>query len=149
MRKQKKLVQKRVGKDGLKMLLDESNNELKYIHVTGTNGKGSVCAMTARILQCAGFREDVIADTIVKNRRVDIVRPLDSRYTDGVRSNAVNRLQMFCVHEDSRKFIAVQFQSEKHTKTHIINTALHGPVHRLGMISVVSSGFSRMWAVFP
>ena len=28
MRKQKKLVQKRVGKDGLKMLLDESNNEL-------------------------------------------------------------------------------------------------------------------------
>lgn len=31
-------------------------DRLKVIHVTGTNGKGSVCAFTARILAEAGFR---------------------------------------------------------------------------------------------
>ena len=39
MRKQKKLVQKRVGKDGLKMLLDESNNELVRKEVKRQNAR--------------------------------------------------------------------------------------------------------------
>ena len=29
---------------------------LRYLHVAGTNGKGSVCAMTERALRAAGYR---------------------------------------------------------------------------------------------
>lgn len=49
-------------KPGLKrtqLLLDKFDNphtKLKYIHVAGTNGKGSVCSMTASILKEAGYK---------------------------------------------------------------------------------------------
>ena len=29
---------------------------LRFVHVAGTNGKGSVCAMLSEILQCAGYK---------------------------------------------------------------------------------------------
>ena len=37
-------------------LLGDPQKELKFIHVAGTNGKGSFCAMTASILRAAGYR---------------------------------------------------------------------------------------------
>jgi dihydrofolate synthase/folylpolyglutamate synthase len=40
----------------LMRLLGDPQDRLRCIHVTGTNGKGSVCAMTASILQKAGYR---------------------------------------------------------------------------------------------
>ncbi len=36
--------------------LGHPEQKLKFIHVTGTNGKGSVCAMLAAILEAAGLR---------------------------------------------------------------------------------------------
>ena len=36
--------------------LGHPEEQYKIIHVAGTNGKGSVCAFTASILQEAGFR---------------------------------------------------------------------------------------------
>ena len=54
---------KRLGKTpGLACLsrvmksLGNPQEKLKVIHVAGTNGKGSVCAMTASVLQAAGYR---------------------------------------------------------------------------------------------
>ena len=47
------------GLDRMKMLLNLMHNpqdKLKYIHVAGTNGKGSVCNMTARILTAQGYK---------------------------------------------------------------------------------------------
>ena len=35
--------------------LGDPQDDLKCIHVAGTNGKGSFCAMTASILQAAGM----------------------------------------------------------------------------------------------
>ena len=35
---------------------DNPQNDLKYIHVAGTNGKGSVCAMLNSILKEAGYK---------------------------------------------------------------------------------------------
>lgn len=32
------------------------NNTMKYVHVTGTNGKGSVCALLAQILMQSGYK---------------------------------------------------------------------------------------------
>ncbi len=36
--------------------LGDPQRELKFIHVAGTNGKGSTCAMLAAVLQAAGYR---------------------------------------------------------------------------------------------
>ena len=36
--------------------LGDPQKKLKFIHVAGTNGKGSICAMTERILREAGYR---------------------------------------------------------------------------------------------
>ena len=37
-------------------LMGNPQNKLKYVHIAGTNGKGSTAAMTASILQKAGYR---------------------------------------------------------------------------------------------
>lgn len=37
-------------------LMGDPHKELKYIHIGGTNGKGSTCAMLSSILQSAGYR---------------------------------------------------------------------------------------------
>ena len=49
----------RPGLERIKELLDElgnPQNDLKFIHVAGTNGKGSVCAMLASSLKAAGYK---------------------------------------------------------------------------------------------
>lgn len=48
-----------LGLDRIRQLLEKLGNpqrDLKFIHVAGTNGKGSVCAMLAAVLQAAGYR---------------------------------------------------------------------------------------------
>lgn len=47
------------GLDSIRELcrrLGDPQRDLKFVHVAGTNGKGSVCAYTASILQAAGYR---------------------------------------------------------------------------------------------
>lgn len=48
-----------LGNGLLRVLLDKMGNpqsELKFIHIGGTNGKGSVCTMTAEALKQAGYK---------------------------------------------------------------------------------------------
>ena len=49
----------RLGLDRTRELLDKLGDPqkgLKFIHVTGSNGKGSTCAMLASIFEQAGYR---------------------------------------------------------------------------------------------
>lgn len=49
----------RPGLDRINMLLEKMGNpqdSLRFIHVAGTNGKGSVCALVSSVLRCAGYR---------------------------------------------------------------------------------------------
>ncbi len=49
----------RPGLERTTELLEKMGNpqdKLKFIHVAGTNGKGSFCSMTANILKCAGYK---------------------------------------------------------------------------------------------
>ena len=49
----------RMGLDRIEALLERMGrpqDKLKFVHVAGTNGKGSTCAYIARILQEAGYR---------------------------------------------------------------------------------------------
>src|SRR5207244_13428268 len=49
----------KLGLDNIRRLLSllgDPHRGLKVLHVTGTNGKGSVCAYAASVLEKAGYR---------------------------------------------------------------------------------------------
>ncbi|MCD8316296.1 MAG: bifunctional folylpolyglutamate synthase/dihydrofolate synthase [Eggerthellaceae bacterium] len=48
-----------LGLERIRLLLDylgRPQDSLKFVHVAGTNGKGSTCAYLAKILECSGYR---------------------------------------------------------------------------------------------
>ena len=47
---------------------------------------------------------------------------------------------MLGVHEKPGKLVAVQLQAEEHPQAHVVDAALHGPVHGLGVVAVVALG---------
>lgn len=49
--------------------LGDPQNKFKSIHIAGTNGKGSVCAMTASILEETGFKTGLFISPYVVNFR--------------------------------------------------------------------------------
>lgn len=62
----------RPGLDRVKTLLDRMGNpqdKLKYIHVAGTNGKGSVCAMLSAVLVQAGYRTGLFISPYITDFR--------------------------------------------------------------------------------
>lgn len=62
----------RLGLERTVELLDRLGNPqdtLKFIHVAGTNGKGSTCAMTERILRAAGYRTGFYPSPFIENFR--------------------------------------------------------------------------------
>jgi len=54
--------------------LGNPQDKLKFIHVAGTNGKGSFCAMTASMLQAAGYRTGLFTSPYIVdfNERMQI-----------------------------------------------------------------------------
>ena len=40
--------------------LGNPQDKLKFVHVAGTNGKGSVCACLSKILTAAGYQSDCL-----------------------------------------------------------------------------------------
>ena len=66
-----------LGNEKLSRLLDalgEPQKRLKFVHVAGTNGKGSVCAMLAEILQQAGYKTGLFTSPYIEvfNERIRI-----------------------------------------------------------------------------
>ena len=67
----------RPGLERTKQLLDMMGNpqeRMKYIHVAGTNGKGSVCSMLSTVLKCAGYKTGLYTSPFVRyfNERMAI-----------------------------------------------------------------------------
>lgn len=67
----------RLGLDRMEELLHrlgDPHKKLKYIHVAGTNGKGSTCAMLASILTCAGYKTGLYTSPFINrfNERVQV-----------------------------------------------------------------------------
>ncbi|HCA04807.1 MAG TPA: bifunctional folylpolyglutamate synthase/dihydrofolate synthase [Ruminococcaceae bacterium] len=76
----------RPGLDRMKALLDRLGNpqdKLKFVHVAGTNGKGSVCAMLSSVLVAAGYKTGLfISPYIIDFReRIQINNRMISRET--------------------------------------------------------------------
>lgn len=62
----------RLGLDRIEELtkrLDSPQKSLKFIHVAGTNGKGSVCSMTAEILKHAGYKTGLFTSPVISAYR--------------------------------------------------------------------------------
>lgn len=58
----------RLGLGRIEELLERlgcPQKKLKFIHVAGTNGKGSVCAMTAEILKEAGYKTGLFTSPVI------------------------------------------------------------------------------------
>lgn len=68
----KKLGLTQIGE--LLSMMDDPQHNLKFIHVAGTNGKGSVCEMTARILEEAGYKTGFFISPYINrfNERIQI-----------------------------------------------------------------------------
>lgn len=49
--------------------LGDPQKELKFVHVAGTNGKGSVCAYLASVLGCAGYRVGLCTSPFLEDFR--------------------------------------------------------------------------------
>ncbi|MCH8003327.1 MAG: bifunctional folylpolyglutamate synthase/dihydrofolate synthase [Nanoarchaeota archaeon] len=75
-----KFTQTLVNMSLLLRKLDNPHNKLKYIHVAGTNGKGSVCAMISYILINAGYKVGMYTSPHLKkfNERIRINNKLIS-----------------------------------------------------------------------
>ncbi len=54
--------------------LGNPNNNLKYIHIAGTNGKGSTAAMICEILKCDGYKVGLFSSPFIEvfNERIQI-----------------------------------------------------------------------------
>ena len=63
--------------------LGDPQKELKFIHVAGSNGKGSTCAMLASILKSAGYKTGLYISPYIQvfNERIQI----NGEYIDGER----------------------------------------------------------------
>ena len=66
-----------LGNSDLEKLLYSLGNpqdKLSFIHVAGTNGKGSVCAMTASALEKAGYKTGLYTSPFIEefNERIQI-----------------------------------------------------------------------------
>lgn len=72
-------------------LLDNPQNELKIIHVAGSKGKGSVCAMTATILKEAGFKVGLYTSPHLNTYR-ERIRILDQNKKDAPTNDIFNDL---------------------------------------------------------
>lgn len=60
------------GLDRIKLLLNvigNPQNELKFVHVAGTNGKGSTCTMIASVLKNAGYKTGLFLSPYVMDFR--------------------------------------------------------------------------------
>ena len=62
----------RPGLDRILTLLDRMGNpqdKLKYVHIAGTNGKGSVCAMLSSVLVSAGYKTGLFISPYITDFR--------------------------------------------------------------------------------
>ncbi len=81
---------------GLMARLGNVQEQLSVIHVAGTNGKGSVCAMLAAVLQAAGYRTGVYASPAVFEPE-EIIKVDGSAISQEAFAGLAGRVQAACM----------------------------------------------------
>ena len=129
----------KLGLENIQALLQKINNpekELRCIHVAGTNGKGSVCAMLSHILREAGYEVGLYTSPHLKkfNERIRINNKLISD------KEIVDYFLKIKPHITNQSFfeittaIAFLYFKEKHADFVVLETGLGG---RLDATNVV------------
>ena len=54
-----------------------------------------------------------------------------------MRADALVGFEMLCVHDDAGEIIAVVVETEQHAQADIVNAAVHGAIHGLGVIGII------------
>ncbi|MBQ4347722.1 MAG: bifunctional folylpolyglutamate synthase/dihydrofolate synthase, partial [Firmicutes bacterium] len=134
-------------------LLGDPHKELKVIHVAGTNGKGSVCAMLKSIIFAAGYRAGCYTSPhlIRYNERFAINSEFISDAEFAQKTEHIKRLceENFLPKEQPTAFeiltaLAFWWFSEQKAEYVILETGLGGRfdatnVHEAPLISVITS----------
>ena len=113
-------------------LLGRPQEKMKIIHVAGTNGKGSVCAIIANVLKCAGYKTGLYTS------------PHLVEYTERIKINGIDisgedfakYVQNICDIADKNKIALTEFEiltacafkyfADKKVKIAVIETGLGG-----------------------
>ena len=88
--------------------------------------------------------ENLVRHTVLEIRRVYVVGRAQARHADGVRPDPETGFQMLGMHQQTDEVVTVGLQPEQHADTHIVDTARHGTVHGLGVVSIVAFRSRRM-----
>lgn len=103
-----------LGLDRISAVLDKfgnPENSLKFIHVAGTNGKGSVCTMLASILKEAGYKTGLYTSPHIweyteriKVNGADIPKEIFAEYVQMITGTGIHltefeilTVMMFCI----------------------------------------------------
>lgn len=86
------------GLDRIKLLLNKignPQNKLRFVHVAGTNGKGSTCTMIASVLKNAGYKTGLFLSPYV----------IDFRERFQINGNMISELRLANIVEDLFKVV--------------------------------------------
>lgn len=89
--------------------LGDPQDKLKFIHVAGTNGKGSTCSMIASMLQKAGYRVGLFTSPYVVDFRERIQINGEMIKADEL-GNIVDDVRPFVEHLDAEGITATEFE---------------------------------------
>ena len=79
-------------------LLGNPQKSLKYVHVAGSNGKGSTCAMIESVLRCAGLKTGMFTSPCLESLSEQIqvnrqnISAQDYETSENIVKNAAVRL---------------------------------------------------------
>ena len=107
-----------LGLDAIRGLLRELGNpqdDLRFIHIAGTNGKGSVLAYTSTILSEAGYRIGrYVSPTVVSYReRIQVDGEMISKHAFRIRAGRDGRRYECCEKYSLRRVFADQYGSHR------------------------------------
>lgn len=124
-----------LGLDRVKSVLDllgNPQNNLKIIHVAGTNGKGSVCALLSKILTCAGFKIGLYTSPHIleyteriKINNKDILPDIFADYIFEI-SELAKKNNIYLTEFELLTVCAYKYFSDKETDICVIETGLGG-----------------------
>jgi len=135
----------RVGK--ILELLDNPQNKLKIIHIAGTNGKGSTCAMLSQILTCTGYKTGLYTSPhIVEYTERIKINNKNISYTDFYKYIfEINQLskenEIYLTEFEILTCCAYKYFADKNTDICIIETGLGG---RLDATNVINKNIASI-----
>ncbi len=137
-------------------IMGEPHKKLKYVHVAGTNGKGSSCAMLASILRAAGYKTGLYTSPYIHrfNERMQINgEPIAdaelAEIADFVRSCA-EKMSRPCVEFEIVTAIGFEYFARKKCDIVVLEVGLGGRFDATNVIDcpecalICSIGFDHM-----